>query len=173
MITLSVSGLIAAYILIAVLLLSLNLYSRWSWQVKAGAIIVTTFFYIVTYISFSPLLGWPTQESPPGNFRLIAAHVQQPNKVTGDEGAIYLWLAHIENLATGSAPRAYEFPYSNGLYEKIVAANAKLNKGVALLGEFEEFDEMNMVQVEDSARMGKESINIQFYDLPDPLIPDK
>ena len=173
MVTLSVSGLIAAYILIALLLLSLNLYSKWSWQVKAGAIVITTLFYIVTYISFAPLLGWPTEDSPPNNFRLIAAHVQQPNKITGDEGAIYLWLAHIEDLSTNSPPRAYELPYSNGLYEKIVVANAKLNKGVPLLGEFEEIDEMNMVQVEDSARMGKESINIQFYDLPDPLIPDK
>jgi len=172
-ITLSISGLVAAYILIAVLLLSLNLYSRWSWQVKAGAIVLTTAFYIVTFISFSPLLGWPTEQSPPGNFRLIAAHVQQPNKITGDSGAIYLWLSQVENLRKNSPPRAYKLPYSDKLYEKIVVANAKLAKGVPLLGETEEFDKSNMVQVEDASRMGQESINIQFYDLPDPLIPDK
>jgi len=171
--TLSISGLVAAYILIALLLLSLNLYSRWSWQVKAGAIVVTTAFYIVTYISFSPLLGWPTDQPPPSNFRLIAAHVQQPNKITGENGAIYLWLSQIDNLSKISPPRAYELPYSNNLYEKIVEANAKLKKGVPLLGEVEEFDRTNMVQVEDQSRMGQESLNIQFYDLPDPLIPDK
>ncbi len=173
MVTLSISGLVAAYILIALLLLSLNLYSRWSWQVKAGAIVVTTVFYIVTYISFAPLLGWPTEQPPPSNFRLIAAHVQQPNKITGDDGAIYLWLSHIDNLTKNSPPRAYKFPYSNNLYEKVVVANAKLNKGVPLLGEVEEFDRTNMVQVEDNSSMGQESLNIQFYDLPDPLIPDK
>jgi hypothetical protein len=172
-VTLSVSGLIAAYILIAILLLSINLYSKWSWQVKAGAIFITTVFYVVTYLSFAPLLGWPTEESPPGNFRLIAAHVQQPNKITGDDGAIYLWLSHIKDLSKNTPPRAYVFPYSNNFYEKIVAAKAKLNKGVPLLGEFEEIDEMNMVEVEDSSKMGQESINIDFYDLPDPLIPDK
>ncbi|MFT5132074.1 MAG: hypothetical protein ACI9SC_000537 [Gammaproteobacteria bacterium] len=173
MLTLGVSGLITAYILIALLLLSLNLYSRWSWQVKTATIVVTTLFYIVTYLSFSPLLGWPTKQLPPTNFRLIAAHVQQPDKVTGDEGAIYLWLAHINDLSINSPPRAYEFPYTNGLYEKIVNAKAKLNKGVPLLGEIEEIDDANKVEVEDDSRMGQASLKIQFYDLPDPLIPDK
>ncbi len=173
MVTLSVSGLIAAYVLIAILLLSINLYSKLSWQVKAGAIVMTTIFYVITYISFAPLLGWPTGESPPNNFRLIATHVQQPNKITGDEGAIYLWLSHIDDMTKNSPPRAYKFPYSNNLYERIVVAKAKLNKGTPLLGEFNEIDEMNMVQVEDASKMGQESVNIQFYDLPDPLIPDK
>ena len=172
MVTLSISGLIAAYILIAILLLSLNLYSSWSWQVKAGAIIITSLFYIVSFVSFSPLLGWPTTEMPPDNFRLIAAEVQQPNKVTGDEGTIYLWLAHINDLSKNSPPRAYEFPYSNKLYEKVVIARAKLKKGVTLIGEIED-DEAGRIQVEDGPRLGQESINIQFYDLPDPLIPDK
>ncbi len=173
MVTLSISGLIAAYILIAILLLSLNLYSKWSWQVKAGAIIITTLFYVISFVSFSPLLGWPTKDLPPSNFRLIAAHVQQPDKITGDEGAIYLWLTHIDDLSTNTPPRAYEFPYSNALYEKIVLANTKLKKGVPLLGEIEEEDERGKIQVEDGNRLGQESINIQFYDLPDLLIPDK
>jgi hypothetical protein len=172
-VTLSISGLIAAYILIAILLLSLNLYSKWSWQVKTGTIVLTTLFYIVSYISFPPLLGWPTEQAPPNNFRLISAHVQQPDKITGDEGAIYLWLTHIEDLSTNSPPRAYEFPYSNELYEKIVVANAKLNRNMPLLGEYEDPDERGKIQVEDGSRMGQISVNIQFYDLPDPLIPDK
>ena len=130
-------------------------------------------FYIITFISFAPLLGWPTEEPPPNNFRLIAAHVQQPNKITGDDGAIYLWLSHVGDLSRNSPPRAYKFPYSNNFYEKIVVAKAKLNKGVALLGEYDEIEETGMVQVEDSSKMGKESVNIEFYDLPDPLIPDK
>lgn len=173
MVTLSISGLVAAYILIAVLLLSVNLYSKWSWQVKTGTILITTLFYILTYLSFPPLLGWPTDQSPPTNFRLISAHVRQPDKITGDDGAIYLWLTHIQDLSRNSPPRAYKFPYSNALHEKIVIANAKLNKNIALLGEIEETDEKGKLQVEDGSRMGQISANIQFYDLPDPLIPDK
>lgn len=173
MITLSISGLVAAFILVALLLLSLNLYSNWSWPVKAGAIVITTAFYIITYVSFPPLLGWPTDEAPPANFRLLAAHVEQPDKVTGEDGMIYLWLAYIDDLSTNSPPRAYKFPYSNELYEKVVEANAKLHKNVPLLGEYEEPDERGKLQVDDDSRRGLKSVNVQFYDLPDPLIPDK
>lgn len=173
MVTLSISGLIAAYILVAVLLLSVNLYSKWSWPVKAATIIVTSVFYLVTYMSFPPLLGWPTEQIPPSHFRLISAHVQQPDKITGEEGYIYLWLTHIEDMSTNTPPRAYAFPYTNALYEKVVIANAKLNKNIALLGEIEESDEKGKIQVEDASRLGQISTSMQFYDLPDPLIPDK
>ena len=44
MFTLGTTGLIAAYILIALLLLSINLYSSWSWKVKATTIIITSSF---------------------------------------------------------------------------------------------------------------------------------
>ena len=57
---LGVTGLIAAYVLVALLLLSINLYSNWSWRVKATTIVVVSGFYLVSYFSFSPILGWPT-----------------------------------------------------------------------------------------------------------------
>ncbi len=174
MVTLSIWGLIAAYILVAILLLSVNLYSKWSWPVKAATIIVTSVFYVISYMSFPPLLGWPTEQIPPSNFRLISAHVQQPDKITGDEGSIYLWLMHIDDMSTNTPPRAYRFPYTNDLYEKVVIANAKLSKNIALLGEIEEPDDTTgKIQVEDATRLGQISTNMQFYDLPDPLIPDK
>ena len=52
-------------------------------------------------------------------------------------------------------------------------ANTKLKKDVSLLGEIEEDDKMGKLQVKDGNRLGQESINTQFYNLPDPLIPDK
>ena len=57
MYTLGIAGLVAAYILIALLLLSINLYSNWSWKVKAGSIVVTTLLYVVTYLSFPRCLA--------------------------------------------------------------------------------------------------------------------
>lgn len=170
--TLGIVGITSAYILIALLLLSINLYSNWSWQVKAGTIIITTAFYVVTFMSFSPLLGWPTNSTPPGQFRLIAAHVQQPDKQTGDKGAVYLWLTEIEDMTTASQPRAYKLPYSDGLHELIIHAKAKLDKGMAQLGEFEETNGMP-VEIEYGSRTVQVPLNIQFYDLPDPLFPDK
>ena len=172
MYTLGVTGLVAAYVLVAVLLVSINLYSNWSWKVKATSIIITSIFYIITYFSYPPLLGWATNESPPERFRLIAAHVQQPDKVSGETGAIYLWLTELDDLTDDMPPRNYKLAYSNELHEKVINANAKLNKGIALLGEFE--DELGTdIEVQDKSRMGLISTKIQFYDLPDPLFPDK
>ena len=143
MFALGTTGLIAAYILIALLLLSINLYSKWSWKVKASTIIVTSFFYIITYYSFPQLLGWPTTENPPERFRLVASHVQQPDKVTGEEGYVYLWLTRIDDLSSPTPPRAYRLDYSNELHEIVINANAKLKKGIAQLGEFK--DRQNMI----------------------------
>ena len=172
MFTLGVTGLTAAYILIALILLSINLYSNWSWKVKAGTIIITSVFYIITYLSFPYLLGWPTTENPPERFRLIASHVQQPNKVTGENGYVYLWLTQIDDLSSVIPPRAYRLDYSNELHELVINANSKLNKGIPQLGEFD--DHQNVIdELKNAPRSGQKSINIQFYDLPDPLFPDK
>jgi len=172
MFILGISGLVAAYVLIGLILLSINLYSNWSWKVKAGTIILTSIFYIVTYLSFPPLLGWPTSETLPERFQLIAAHVQQPNKITGDDGSIYLWVSRIENLASPSPPRAHRLEYSNELHEMVIKANSNLNKGIAQLGEAE--DQENIIDnVRDAPRSGQKSVKIQFYDLPDPMFPDK
>ncbi len=168
---LGITGIIAAYILLGILLLSINLYSKWSWPVKAVTIIITSVFYVVTYYSFPPLLGWPTSQQPPAQFRLIAAHVSQPNKEMGKEGSIYLWLTEIKNMTDSPEPRAYELQYSNELHEKIINVNAKLDKDIAQLGEFKDPDDtFNQV---DEQKRGVKSVEIEFYDLPDPLFPDK
>ena len=170
--TLGISGLVAAYVLIAVLLLSVNLYSKWSWQVKGIMIIITSAFYIISYFSFPPLLGWPTDQNLPSHFRLLSSEVHQPNKLTGEEGAIYLWLKEIEDITSSVLPRAYVLPYSNLLHEHIISAQSKIDRGIPQLGEYEEDDSMRR-EVIDSPEIGKESLDIQFYDLPDPLFPEK
>lgn len=169
--TLGITGIVASFVLLALLLLSINLYSKWSWPVKALTIILTSAFYIITYFSFPPLLGWPTTQLPPQQFRLIAAHVNQPNKETGEDGAVYLWLTEIKDMTSAGEPRSYKLEYSNELHEKIINVNAKLDKDIQQLGEFKEPDDA-FNDVSEQKR-GLRSIHIEFYDLPDPLFPDK
>lgn len=172
MLILGTTGLITAYVLIGILLLSINLYSNWSWKIKAGTIIITTMFFLITYFSYPDLLGWPTTENPPARFRLVATHVQQPNKVTGESGAIFLWLTQIDDLASTRPPRAYRLEYSSELHELVINANSKLNKGIPQLGEFE--DRENVIdELKEAPRSGQKTAEIEFYDLPDPLFPDK
>ncbi|MCH8079196.1 MAG: hypothetical protein IIA06_05370 [Proteobacteria bacterium] len=169
--TLGISGLIAAYILLAALLLSVNLYSKWSWQLKTITIIITSVFYIISYISFPPLLGWPTNQKLPAHFRLLATEVHQPDKLTGEEGSVFLWLKEVEDITTLVLPRAYVLPYSSLLHEKIINVQSKIDRGIPQLGEYEE-DSMRQ-EVINSSETGQKSLDIQFYDLPDPLFPEK
>jgi hypothetical protein len=155
---LGLSGLVGAYILIALLLLGLVVYSHWPWQIKAGAIIVTSLFYVITYLSYPPLAGWPVNDTPPERFRLIHAYVEPPDKHTGFKGAIYLWLTNIHDLSVPAAPRAYRLKYNESLHQLILNTNSKINRGIPQLGEF---------------RIVGESATILFYDLPDPMFPDK
>ncbi len=169
---LGISGLIAAYALLAVLLLSVNLYSIWSWQVKAIAIIVTSAFYVVSYFSFPPLLGWPTAQTLPSHFRVLATEVYQPDKKTGEEGAIYLWIKEIEDITSPATPRAHVLPYSNPLHEKIINTQTKIDHGIPQLGEYEKDAAIKPVTIR-TGETGQQSLDIQFYDLPDPLFPEK
>jgi hypothetical protein len=173
MYTLGASGLVAAYIFVAVIVISINLYSKWSWPVKAGTIVLATVFYFVSYLSLPQLLGWPVRQELPESFRLLAAHVQQPDKLTRDEGAIYLWITDARDLARPVPPRAYRFPYSGPLHETVIAAVAKLKQGTPQLGEARTPDSPQIRVLDDPTRLGQESAEIRFYDVPDPLFPDK
>lgn len=168
-----ITTLIIAYILLAILLLSLNLRSNWPWPVKAMSIVLVSAFYLITYKSFPPLLGWPTQQTLPERFRVVSAHVDQPNKLTGFDGSIYLWVTEIDDLSKVTKPRAFELPYENELHEKIIQLNAKLTKNILQLGEYKEPEEGALLNVEERGRTSQVSAKIQFYDLPDPMFPDK
>lgn len=170
--TLSFTGIIASYLIIAVLLMSMVIYSKWPFKVKAVSCIITAIFFLVSSMSFPPLLGWATIENPPIRFLLISAHIQQPDKLSGDEGIIYLWLTKIDDLTSVQVPRSYKLPYSNLLHEKVINANAKLSRGIAQLGEFgDEQDIANLSKGQSNIELI--SNKMQFYDLPDPLFPDK
>jgi len=173
MTTLGLTGLISAYVLVALLLLSINLYSNWSWRIKAGTIIVTSFFYIVTYVSYPELLGWPTRETLPERFRLLAIHVEQPNKLTRDEGAIYLWLTDADDVQLAATPRAYRFPYSEPMHEIVMSAGAKLKNGEAQIGEFKEPEDGDIVLLRNKSPTTQISSYLKFYDMPDPMFPEK
>ena len=166
------TGLVSSYILLALLLLSINLYSNWSWPVKAAMIIITSVFYAVAYFSMPPLLGWPTTADLPAKFKLNAIYIEQPDKVTDKEGAIYLWLTEVDDLEAMHEPRAYELPYSDPLYEKVNEARIKMKKGMEQLGETKPPD-ADAKKLDRPGKATQISTRIKFYDLPDPLFPEK
>ncbi len=170
--TLGIVGLSAAYIILALLLLSISLYSQLHWLIKAISIILTSLFYAVSWLSFPPLLGWPTKQELPAQFMLVSSQVVQPDKESGKEGKIYLWVRRMEHLQAAGPPRAYQLTYTNALHDLIIKTQNKLDKGIQQVGEFKEPEE-NIMELLDDTRTRQISEQIEFYNLPDPLFPDK
>jgi hypothetical protein len=160
-------GLVAAFVFIAALLLSLNLYSLWSWWVKGLAIVLTSLLYIVTYLSVPALIGWPSDDPLPERFRLLGVHVQEPSQLTGSTGRIFLWATDMD-APTDSPPRNYNVRYSAELHQRVTEAGTKLRKGIPQLGE----SGVGEVAVDDPHAAQAER-RVEFFDMPDPLFPEK
>ena len=135
--TLPVAGLLAAYVVVTMLLLSLNLTSLWRWWIKAASIIVTTVFFGVTWHSINGLMGWPTAQHLPPRFSLVSSRIVEPDGRTNNPGHIYLWLDTINeyNVPSGM-PRSYEIAYSKGLARKVNGAQEKHDQGIEVMESF-------------------------------------
>jgi hypothetical protein len=166
-VTAAVLGLVIAYLLLAILLLSLNLRSAWRWHIKAVAILVTSLFFVLTFVTIQAMLGWPTESEPPSSFRLHAALVQEPQHRAGRQGRIYLWLSpnHAEGAPAGP-PRAYALPYSRALHQAVARAQARLEEGLAVEGETSRGGR-------NEQRFGRNSLQIDLFDAPVAALPPK
>jgi hypothetical protein len=157
------AALAFAFLFLVVLLVGIVPGSTWSWRAKLGAAAALVALAAVSFVSFPELLGWPSDRPPPAKFRLLAVHVQQPDKQTRDQGSVYLWTIDARHMARDAEPRAYRAPYSAPLHEAAAAAATKLGKGIAQLGEFS--------GLQPTAGAGATAA-LKFYDVPDPLRPE-
>jgi hypothetical protein len=173
MFTLGQIGLTIAYVVLAALVLNLNLHSKWSWQIKVGCVIVVSGFYLASYYSVAALLGWPTAAQLPQRFNLHAVQVREPDKISREDGEIYLWISGVEDDGGQTEPRAYRLPYSLPLHNQVDEAATKLRREMPQLGELVEDDDRASLKMSDPNRTGLESTDIRFYDLPAPVFPEK
>jgi hypothetical protein len=127
--------IVIAYVVIAVLLLSMNLTSRWRWWIKAGAILVTGVFFGLSYLSIVSILGWSTHENPPERFALLASRVVEPDRITGNPGMIYLWLEELdENNIPSGKPRSYGLSFTSDFAKAVGMAQDLLKNGEEVEG---------------------------------------
>ena len=112
-----------AYALLGALLLTICIAARIPWPVKAGAVAVTSAFYVVSFFAMRGLLGWSSIDPLPPKFKLLGARIVEPHSLAGDPGAIHLWVEALDddNFPSG-APRAYRLPYDAKLAERTEAA---------------------------------------------------
>jgi hypothetical protein len=172
--TLGIDAIAVGYTLVAALLLGLLIPARLAWQAKAGAIAIGTALCIATWASLPALLGWPTEaDLLPEEFNLVSGYIVHPDPLTRTEGAIYLWGTERKEGARSGTPRAYVFPYSVELGTRVDEAGNKLRKNVAQAGRIEDDENLPDGRATGERRRGQKSVNIEFYDVPAPSLPDK
>jgi len=110
-ITPTLFAIAAAYVVMSLLLLTLNLSARIAWWIKAATIVVTSAFFIEVFFASKNLLGWPAYGGLPPKFQLLWSRVVEPDPKLSSKGAIYLWVEEVdENNVPSGLPRAVRLP---------------------------------------------------------------
>ena len=120
----------AAYVVLALVVLSMGLTSRFAWWVKASAIVVSSAFFIEVFFASKGLLGWPAAGTLPPKFQLLWTRVVEPDRKVGSRGAIYLWVEEVDsNNVPSGLPRSYRLPYSLKLADRTLKARDEIMAG--------------------------------------------
>ncbi|WP_213285787.1 hypothetical protein [Bradyrhizobium sp. sGM-13] len=119
-----------SYALIGALLLIVLVYARLPWPAKAVAVVITSAFYIASFMGVRGLLGWASIDRLPASFKLLHARIVEPHSLEGDPGSIYLWVETLDdgNRPSG-VPRAFRIPYSETLAQKTDKAASEIAAG--------------------------------------------
>ena len=175
--------LVAAYVAVATLLLSIVIWNRVRWWIRAVAVVVTAAFFFVSFDSVRNILGWPTSEDLPDRFEILYARIQEPDETMRVEGAIYVWAMTLPGegpldesdvytpgmldtrIRPDQAPRAYRIPYTRFAHEQVNEALLKMQEGVRQIG----VTDRNPRKPGEHAPQSRYS----FYDRPDPILPPK
>ena len=94
------------YVVVAGMLLTASLPSRFSLFFKVIGVLVVTGLYFTTYLGHRSLAGWPINEELPKNFRLVWVAIDEPEKKDGVDGEIFFWIRELnDNNEAASKPR--------------------------------------------------------------------
>ena len=160
---------IAAYLLLAVMAFNVVMRSDWGLPLRLVAVLLVGALYWATMKSIPPLLGWPTTAMIAPRFNLIGVHIREPDKAGTDKGNIYLWVTDMEAGMGQYTPRAHVLPFTPELQTRVAEAGVKLRKNLPQMGEASEVEDDRGL----GHRTGRTSVHLDFYDMPDPLFPEK
>lgn len=161
--------LACAFAVLVLLAAILVLRTGWGWWVKLGGVLAVALLAAITWRSYPGMQGWATAFSLPTRFRLDGVFVEEPNKSTNAPGAIYLWVTTFGETAGLPKPRAFVLPYNADLQVRVMEAAGKLRKNLPQLGEVLPTDP----DAPGADGHGPKIPNLRFYDLPDPLFPER
>jgi hypothetical protein len=187
----TILSLAVAYAFLAVVAALMVLNTRLPLVLRGGVAIAVVTLIFVTYRGIGELRGLPSDIAPPERFRLYWAQIDEPDKLTGAPGSIFLWIRELDpDYFPIGLPRAHQLPYSDELAELVIGAMQQIEAGEDVAGEVEVEDEdeetaeeliaeANQEANESSGtRIGQRFIDVDFgslrFDLaPAPVTPRK
>jgi len=192
--TSTVLAISAAYVVIGVLLLTIGLTSRFAWWVKAAAIVVTSAFFVEAFFATKGMLGWPRAGQLPSRFQLLWVRVVEPDRLSANPGAIYLWIEEVDdNNVPDGVPRSYRLPYSRPLADRSAKARDEIMSGKPQQGLAEDLagadkeqeaksdqeqtgnrTDSGLTTVDlDQFRLLQQAQRVEFSPMPGPTLPPK
>ena len=124
-----------AYALVAALLLTLCITLPGKRGLKISLIALVSVFYAVTWIGHQSMLGWPTSEDMPVDFRVLWITIDEPDKVTREPGGIFFWVRALDEAGIPKGtPRAHRIPFTQEAAEEAQAAIGKMEEGDVMNG---------------------------------------
>jgi hypothetical protein len=190
--TSTVLAISAAYVVLGVLLLALGLFSRFAWWVKAGAIVVTSVFFVEMFFATKDLRGWPRSGQLPARFQLLWVRVIEPDLKSASPGAIYLWIEEVdENNVPDGVPKSYRLAFSRPLADRAAKARDEIMSGKPQQGLAQDLDgtdtqkDTNLEQSGSRAEQGLTTVDleqfrllqnvqrVEFSPMPVPILPPK
>ena len=186
----------AAYVVLALVVLSMGLTSKFVWWIKASTIVVSSAFFVEVFFASKGLLGWPAPASGglPAKFQLLWTRVVEPDLKAGSRGAIYLWVEELDgNNVPSGLPRSYRLPYSVKLADRTLKARDEIMAGNPQEGLAEDVTEGDPTSADASAKPNQQADGgitstggkvelegpidqvprVEFRPMSNPLLPPK
>lgn len=140
-------GIPLAYVIVTSLVLWAVIAARGNWAVKTLVICASLLFGILLWFSLTDIQGWPVQVPMPERFEVKWLVVEEPDKKTGREGAVYVWAVtlgesgpspfRLTRRGRGLQPRIYRLPYSRDLHEQSEMVQEQLRAGIRFFASLE------------------------------------
>jgi hypothetical protein len=158
---LAIVGGVALFLVLALLLLSLNLTSLWRWWIKAIAIVVTLGSVVVLYFTMTGLVGWASPGQMPARFSLLSTRIVEPDQLNNLPGHIYLWVEEVDDRqVVVSPPRAFEVPYKVEIASDVATAQKQIEGGGKVLGEFAATGNQEATAAQTAQQKGEGAITV-------------
>jgi hypothetical protein len=163
--TMSVILSFAALLLLCALAL---LWSHWPGWLKGLLVVGVTVFYFHANDLVHDMWGWPSAETLPERFVLLAAVIEEPT--AKNAGALYVWVNALVDGKPSAQPRAYRLPYAKDLHALLNEGMKKARQGVSQIGTSEPKAGRRGLSW---LRPGSDEQVVKIADMPIPQLPEK